>query len=190
MTLALLFPGVQVILTASIISRDSTGTCSACYFKVNKQRVFWASHSFGKLSFLVLQLSWGAQSRAHPFPLHREQNGHLIPPPEGELQWHTHPRTLSWLGTHVLSYLKGLGWAAAITKQAGEAQDSTHLSFPNYPGLMVYQLQNLKGRIKRRKKRKIHQFRCCTITQNIWYHINTVNISTHKASILLVNSSI
>lgn len=56
-----------------------------------------------------------------------------------------------WLGTNVLSYLKGLGWAAAITKQIVEAQDSTHLSFLNYPGLMAYQLQNLKGRKKRNK---------------------------------------
>lgn len=62
-----------------------------------------------------------------------------------------HPTPWSWLGTHALSYLKGLGWAAAITKQVREAQDSTHLSSPNYPGLTVYQLQNLKGRKRRRK---------------------------------------
>lgn len=85
MTLALLFFEAQTVLTAFLISRDFTEKCSVCYFKVNKQRLFWTSHSFGKLSFVVLQLSWEAQSREHPFLLHREQNSHLIPPPEGEL---------------------------------------------------------------------------------------------------------
>lgn len=86
MTLALLTPSVPVILIAFRISSDFTGKCSVVYFKVNKQRLFCASHPFGKLWFHVLHLSWQAQSRVHHFLLHRAgapTDRHLIPPTEG-----------------------------------------------------------------------------------------------------------